>query len=210
MATFAALAEAIWTQLENVPMFPLAEVYANGLNPAMTLLALLHPSWCLRRTVTTLPAYSLTLDLRQLAPRTHQVVRVLLGRAPGDVSSPTAGQYDPLRPTTHAALAKLTPHWLRATGVPRRWFLLGAHLLAVHPRPVVDMDMTIITAVIPTRATLDNQTRSPDFDAAHDDELIDVAVALLRLKEGSVETLQALTQLPTRLGLALPAQAKAS
>jgi hypothetical protein len=70
--------------------------------------------------------------------------------------------------------------------------------------------MTIITAVIPTRATLDNQTRSPDFDAAHDDELIDVAVALLRLKEGSVETLQALTQLPTRLGLALPAQAKAS
>jgi hypothetical protein len=210
MATFAELAEAIWTQLENVPMFPLAEVYANGLNPAMTLLALLHPSWCLRRTVATLPAYSLTLDLRQLAPRTHRPLRVLLGRHPGDLPLSTTGQYDPVRPTTRDALAKLRPHWLRATGVPRRWFLLGANLLAFYPRPVVDMEMTVVCAVIPTRATLDNQTLTPDFDAAHDDELIDVAVALLRLKEGSVETLQALKQLPAVLGLAVSAQAKAS
>jgi len=207
MATFAALAEAIWTQVENRPMFPLAEIYANGLNPAMTLLALLHPAWCMQRTVATLPALSLTLDLRQLAPRTHQVLRVLLGRYPGDGAAMTSGQYNPLRPTTQAALAKLTPAWLRATGVPKRWFLLGAYLLAVSPRPIVDMDMTIISAVIPQRATLDTQTLSPGFDAVHDDELVDVAVALLRLKEGSVETLQALQQLPKRLGLALPAAA---
>jgi hypothetical protein len=204
MATFAALAEAVWTQLENRPMFPLAEVYANGLNPAMTLLALLHPSWCIARTVATLPAYSLTLDLRQMAPRTHRPLRVLLGRYPGDQALLTSGQYTPLHPTTHAALARLAPTWLRATGVPRKWFLLGAHLLAVYPRPVVDTEVTLVNAVIPTRATLNNQPLAADFDAIHEDELVDVAVTLLRLKEGSVETLQALQKLPDVLGLALP------
>jgi hypothetical protein len=205
MQTYTDLAEAIWTQLENRPLYPLEELLANGLNPAMALLTLLRPTLLTRRVPAVLPAYSLTLDLRVVDARAHRVLRVLLGEHGGDIPQPTAGQFRPLLATTREALARLTPTWLHTLGVPRRWFPLGAHLLAVWPRPVVDVPLTLISAVIPPRATVDTQGMRTHLDAATDDELVDLAVAMLRIKEGSVETQQGLQKL---VGLVAPPQRK--
>lgn len=96
MPSFFDLAEAIWTQLEARAAYPLAEVFANGLNPAMRLLTLAYPDICTLYTPVTLAAYSGLLDLRLLVSRTVRVRRVLLGQAASDVALLTQGQFTPL------------------------------------------------------------------------------------------------------------------
>jgi hypothetical protein len=201
MATFAEMAEAIWTQLENRPLYPLAEVCANGINPAMRLMALMAPYLLMEWYEVTLPAYSLTLDLRQHAPRTHRILRVLRGAAGGDTPQQTLGAFMPLLPTTLDALSSAHPDWLRRTGLPTSYFLLGKHGVACWPRPPVDVLLTLTCAVVPTAATPETQRQTSAFDATLHDRVIDVAVQLLALKEGHGETEAALERLAALLGL---------
>ena len=205
MATYNDLAEAVWTQVENRPLYPLAEILANGINPAMTLLTLLRPALLTQRIIATVPAYTLTLDLRQLAPRTHRVLRVLLGTQPGDVPERTHGQFTPLHSATRANVARITPGWLRTVDLPKKWFMLGAHLVALSPRPMVDIPITIISAVTPPRITPATADLPTHLDGVLNDEVVDIAVALLRLKEGKVETEQSLQKL---VGVVSPKQAR--
>lgn len=201
MATFAALAEVIWTQLENRPLYPLAELFANGLNPAMNLLALKNPTLLTTRIETTLSASSLFLDLRTIAPRCQAVTRVLLGRADGNQIATSLGQFLPLQRTTRQSLAALHPHWLRAVGTPRTYFMLGSTLLACWPRPAADVNLTVWCAMMPRAATLTTQTVSPELDESVHDQIADLATALLRIKEGRGDTEKAVDQIAALLGL---------
>lgn len=210
MASFADLAEAIWTQLENRSLYPLPELFANGLNPAMRLMTLMQPGLLTQRIAATMPAYALVLDLREVAPRTHRVLRVLLGTAGADIPQVTSSHFVPLHWTTREALTRLYPAWLRTIAMPQKALLLGPHLLALWPRPPVDVGVTLTCAMVPTPATLMNQADRPDLDASVDDRLVDIATALLRMKEGQGDTEPALQQLSALLGITPPpAQASA-
>ena len=200
MSSFAALAEQIYTHLENRALYPLPEIYANGLSPAMRLLTLLDKSLLTQRTAVTLPAFSLTIDLRSVAPRTHQVLRVVLGDATTEVQTRTASHFTPLVPTTRERLALLHPGWLKIVRVPSKWFLLGRHLLAIWPRPMTDLVVTIIAAAVPVAASVDAQALSPEIDPAQHALLAGVAACLLMVKEGAGEAERAVQRLGELVG----------
>lgn len=210
MASFADLAEAVWTQLEARALYPLAEVFANGINPAMRLMTLLKPSLLTQRVEYSFPAYSLVVDLRSVAPRTHQVLRVFLGAVGGDGFLTPAAPFVPLYPTTRHAMAHLRPDWLKSINLPRQYFWLGHQQLALWPRAPHDLTLTLTCAVVPTPATPETQQASPELDATVHDRIADLASELLRLKEGQGDTEQALQRLSTLLGIAAPAKGVAA
>lgn len=200
MSTMAELAEQVYLHLENRALYPLSEVYANGLSPSMRLLCLLDKSLLTQRVAVTLPAYSLVIDLRAVMPRTHQVLRVVLGDATTEVQARTGSHFTPLVPTTRERLALLHPAWLKTVRVPSKWFMLGRHLLCCWPRPMTDMVVTLISAVVPTAASVNAQSVAPDIDVAQHPLVADIAAGLLMVKEGAGEAERAVQMLSTIAG----------
>lgn len=86
--------------------------------------------------------------------------------------------------------------------MPEKYFLLGRQQVYIWPRPPSDIACTLVCASVPTAATLDNQTQAPDLDSSCHDQLIDLAVHLLRLKEGQGEAEESQQRLAQVLGLA--------
>lgn len=201
MPSMAELAEQIYTHLDNNrPLYPLAEVYANGISPALRLLCILDKSLLTQRVSVTLPAYSFVIDLRTVMPRAHQVLRVVLGDATTEVQTRTVSHFTPLVPTTRERLALLHPAWLKTVRVPSKWFMLGRNLLAIWPRPMTDMVVTLISAVVPTAASVNDQDVAPDIDVAQHPLVADIAAALLMCKEGAGESERAVQMLSTIVG----------
>jgi len=204
MPTVAELLDEVALHLgRNREYYPAAEVCRSGLNPALRLLCLLDPTLATERTVVVLPAQSLTLDLRTVAPRAHQVRRVLLGAAGAAVVSRSAAHFAPLAPTTREALARRDPAWLRRTGIPDRWFPLGRHLVAAWPRPVTDHSLTLVCAVVPPPVTADTLTdlsSTPALDSTQHELVARVAAAILLLKDGAGEADRGLQMLMTLFG----------
>jgi hypothetical protein len=200
MASFAAIVELIYRQVENRALYPTEEALLNGVNPAMRLLCLMDHMLHTERVAVSLAARRLTVDLRQVAARSHRVLRVLLGDATADTPALTLGQFAPLLPITRERLACLYPDWLRTVGVPSRWFLLGRHFVCVWPRPMAPVTLTLVCATVPPAAALATLASSPALDESQHAVIADLATPLLLYKEGAGEADRAVQQLRMRLG----------
>lgn len=200
MATIGALLEQTYQQLENRAGYTPEEVCANGLTPAMQLLCLLDPRLHTLTSVLIFPGRLLTLDLRSVMPRTHRVLRVLLGQAATDrPADPDVSRLTPLWPTTRAQLARLHPNWITRIGMPSHWFMLGMHILCCYPRPVEDITITVVAAAVPLAARATDDQATPALDPAQHPVIADLAQWLLMIKMGSGEAERALQALQQRI-----------
>jgi len=193
--TTAELCEQIWQQLENRAAYPVDEVCSLGINAALTLLCLLPPHRYIQEITTTCPAEGLTLDLRQIAPRTITVRRVLVAQSQTDRPTDTAGTWQLLHYTTRAHLSRRDPAWWTRRGLPRNWFALGTQQIALTPRPVVDALVTLTCTALPPASDPNLLTSELALDTLNHPLVVDIAAALLRIKQGAGEAERGLQSL---------------
>lgn len=200
----ADIINAIWLKLdENHAYYPEEEVITNGINPAMRLLTLLHPTLNTQRVLVSVGPGNPFVDLRVAAPRCITLTRVVVGDATAAVPAISGTDYRVLWPATLDAVV-WQRDWFQRQGVPNRYWQWGHHWIGVYPRPFVDVDITLIFNALPLPFTINDVTTQPspepEMTASWHSAIIDVGFALLLVKQGAVETEKAAAILSDTLG----------
>ncbi len=88
-------------------------------------------------------------------------------------------------PNRLVELAGLNTTWSKTPGTPERYALLGFDLLCVYKQPVSDTAAQIVYARTPALLAADADV--PELQTEYHQTLIDLAIPLLRIKEGAQE-----------------------
>lgn len=201
MTTFELLQRTYAILNSNEAFWLPDEVLMNGLNAAQRLLAVLNPSLLVQRTVLSLVAHEVLLDLRTLAPRAWRVERVTLGDATQTTVVPTFGQRGDLRKTTLAALRSHRDWFKRTAAVPHAWYVHGMTWIGLYPRQTQALTVTLVYSAIPMELLLSEPDREPELPHTWHPVLPEVASSILQMKEGmGPEIEQAVARLQGVLG----------
>ena len=199
--TGADLLQRIWLKLdENTVFYPQAEVIANGINPAMRLITLLKPELLTQRVAYAVLAEQSIINIRELAPRHWALRRVMVGTTTGDAPTKTTlGELDALRYVSMEYLSA-RDDWFEQRGPLQSYTLHGRFLLILYKRPEADRTITLIFRAMPTAFDINTMEQSPAFAETEHPLIVDVATALLLLKEGQVQTEKAQSLLREAFG----------
>src|SRR3990167_1320978 len=199
--TGSDLLQSIWLKLgENTTCYPEAEVIVNGINPAMRLLCLMKPDLLNQRVALTLVAETSLIDLREHAPRSWILRRVMLGTITGDAATKTDyGEFKPLLRTSVKKIA-WQRDWFSKRGTPSSYYQHGRDWVGIYKRPTADRALTLIFRAIPTAFTTNTMSDSPAFAEVWHPLIADIATGLLLIKEGETQTAKARQMLSTALG----------
>lgn len=199
--TGSDILQDIWKKLgSNTTFYPEAEVIVNGINPAMRLLCLMKPDLLNQRVAVTLVAETSLIDLREQAPRSWILRRVMLGTMTGDAPSKTA--YGELKPLLRTSIEKISwqRDWFSKRGTPEAYYQHGRDWIGIYKRPTADRALTLIYRAIPTAFTTNTMSDSPAFAEVWHPLIADIATALLLIKEGETQTAKARQMLTVALG----------
>jgi hypothetical protein len=176
---------------DNNLFFEPAAVLSNGINPAMRLITYSKPALLTRRVPATVTGEIATLDLRTVAPRSWQLARVVLGDVTTEDPAVSGTEYRKLDPTTLESI-QWQRDWFNRRGQVTRYWRWGDHWLGFWKRPIVSTTVTLIFRAIPLAFTTDDQfvnpSPEPELPAAWHPLIPDIAMALLIIKEGTVQT----------------------
>lgn len=156
------------------------------LNYAQNFMALLPQYALLKRTATTIGAHGCFIDLRVAIPRYLKIRRVVLGNVATQQEVFTFGETRRMYPISLKALA-VRRQWIAEEGIPRHYFLVGATLIGVFPRPSSDTVITIMTTTLPTEYTMNTLMAECELQPSSHQVVVDVATGLMLLREGTVE-----------------------
>ena len=191
----------VWERLgRNTVLYPETEIIDSGLNPAQTLLVLLNHTVLTKRVTALLIAEEAFIDLRQVAPRLLHLNRVVLGNVVTDDPSRSLGRVSDLKATTREHLRWKSPAWWRTVGVPKQWYPHGRYWIAVYPRAVAALTLTLVYTALPTPFSITEPQAVSDLPVALHPVIADIAAALLLCKEGQIETQRAIQHLAGHLG----------
>lgn len=199
--TGADLLQRIWLKLdENTLFYPEAEVIVNGINPAMRLIALLKPDLLTQRVAYSVLAEQSIINIRELAPRHFILRRVLVGTITGDAPTKTAyGELESLRYVSMDSI-NAQDDWFGQRGPLQSYTLHGRFLLILYKRPEADRTITLVFRAIPTAFSVATMGESPAFAAVWHPLIVDVATALLLIKEGATQVEKARSVLTEAFG----------
>jgi hypothetical protein len=176
------------------------EIFLNGLNPAQRLLVLLKPMLLTQRVPVSLVADEVFIDLRVVAPRAMRIQRVALGDVTTEEPVLTQGREGDLRHTTLATLRGQRDWFRLRRGFPTHWYTHGLYWVCPWPRSTQALTMTLVFSAMPTPLEVVVPSQIPDLPVQFHPVIADVAIELLRCKEGAGEIEQAIDGLGKILG----------
>ena len=178
---------------ENTPYYPSSSIVLDGINPAMRLIAM-RKVHLTRRTTQVISAESVTVDLRQAAPRLWRLKRVVLGTITGDDPSISGTEYRRINPASLESIAWQRDWFLHRGAVTQYWHY-GQHWIGMYKRPIAATTITLIFDAMPLAFTIEDITgpsqSSPELPEVYHPMIADIAYALLIVKEGAVESTRA-------------------
>ncbi len=193
--TTADLIEAVFQRLENRAAYTATEIVRSGLNPALTLFALVHAAASIGRVVVTLPAESSFLDLRDVFPQVARLTAITRGQVRTDRPRASLAPMVPLLPMEGATLGRIYPRWIMRRGIPQRWWMMGLSLVGITPRPVADCVLTLTGRMRASSLAVDDPHRPPEIDVGWHPVLAEIAAQLVLVKQGAGEAERALQHL---------------
>jgi hypothetical protein len=134
------------------------------------------------------------------APRCTRVQRVVLGDVTGDDPVLTQGRSGELRRTSLASLRSQRDWFRQKRYAPSHWYPHGLYWLACWPRATQAITLTLIYRTTPLPLVLEAPTQVPDFASPFHPLISDIAVHLLRCKEGAGDVTMAMEGLSKILG----------